>query len=221
MPDFDEVVRSRRTIRGFLRDRPVPEAVLREALALAQRSPSNCNVQPWRVQVASGAARDRVVRGMLERFDQGDLGDPEDPIDAFPGEYRKLQVACAVELYGSLGVARDDGPGRLAALRQNYELFDAPHVAFVSMGRHFGLGVALDVGVWLQSFVLALWSRGVGCCPQASLRYYPEVVRRELGLPGDQRLLCGISIGYEDPAAPANACRQRREALETNVRFHE
>lgn len=219
MPDFDEVVRSRRTIRGFHRDRPVPEATLREALALAQQSPSNCNVQPWRVHLASGAARDRVVAGMLARFDAGDLGDPEDPIDPFPGDYRRLQVACAVELYGSMGVARDDGPGRLGALRRNYELFDAPHVAFVCMDRHFGIGVALDVGVWLQTFVLALWSRGVGTCPQASLRYFPAVVRRELEIPESQRLLCGISIGYEDSAEGANACRQRREPLETNVRF--
>ena len=43
-------------------------------------------------------------------------------------------------------------------------------------------------------------SRGVASCAQASLSGYPTTIRRELSIPDDLRVLCGISFGYEDPA---------------------
>ncbi len=219
MAGFDEVVRARRAVRGFFPGRPVPRALLLEALELAQRSPSNCNVQPWRVTVVSGEALDRLRGRLTAALDGGDFGAPEDPIDTFLGEYRALQVACGAELYEQMGVERQDVAGRLRALRRNFEFFDAPHLAVVTMDQRFGLGVALDVGMWVQTFMLALTARGIMSCPQAALRQYPELVREELGMPRELRLLCGVSLGYEDPGVAANRTRCGREPLETNVRF--
>jgi nitroreductase len=56
MTELADVVRERRSTRLFLRDKPVPRELLDEALSLAMRAPSNSNVQPWRVFVASGQA---------------------------------------------------------------------------------------------------------------------------------------------------------------------
>jgi len=145
--------------------------------------------------------------------------DMELPIDDFPGDYRPLQVACAVELYGKMGIGRDDREGRMRAHVRNFELFDAPHVAFVCMEKHFGMGVALDVGMYVQTLMLALWARGIASCPQAALRAYPGILREELGIPESLHILCGLSFGYEDPSVPANATRQPRNPLEVNVRF--
>ncbi len=219
--DLDQAIRERRSVRGFHPDRPVPPETLREALELAQRAPSNCNVQPWRVFLASGGARDRLRMRLCAALDGGDFGDPEDPIDSFPGDYRRLQVACAVEMYGAMGIARDDHMGRIRALRRNFELFDAPHVAVICMEKHFGLGVALDVGMYVQTLTLALWARGVASCPQAALRQYPSIVRETLGISDDLRILCGLSFGYEDPAVPANDTRQDRDPISSNVTFLE
>ena len=83
----------------------------------------------------------------------------------------------------------------------------------------FKLGVALDVGMYVQTLMLALWARGVASCAQASLRMYPAIVRRELGIPESLRIMCGVSFGYEDVVVPANRSRQRREPIETNVTF--
>lgn len=217
---IDEVIRTRRAVRGF-RPEPVSPDVVRAAFEVAQRAPSNCNVQPWRVHVASGAARDRLRDRLVEAMKTGAPPTMELPIDDFPGEYRELQVACAVELYGKMGVARDDGEGRMRAHLRNYELFDAPHVAIVCMDRHFGMGVALDVGMYVQTLMLALWSRGVASCPQAALRAYAEIIRDELEIPSSELVLCGLAFGHEDVEVPANAVRQPREALERNVRFLE
>ncbi len=218
MPDFDDVVLGRRSVRGFVPDL-IARDVLEEVFALAQHAPSNCNVQPWQVFVASGARCRQLSDAMTARADAGDFGDPEDLMDTFEGAHRKLQIECAAEMYGHMGVARDDMPARMRAARRNFELFDAPHVAIVCMRKRYGLGVALDVGMYVQTLMLSLWSRGIGSCAQASLRQYPTLIRSELGIDSDLRVMCGLSFGYEDVSVPANRTRQRREPLATNVTF--
>lgn len=221
MHDLDQTIRQRRSVRGFFSDRPVPREVLREALELAQWAPSNCNVQPWRVFIASGPARDRLRAALTAAISGGEAPAAEDPVDEFSGDYRRLQVDCAVAMYREMGIERGDHAGRLRALARNFELFDAPQVAIVCMEQQFGIGVALDVGMYVQSLMLALWARGVGTCAQASLRLYPQIIRRELAIPDNLRILCGISFGYEDPSVPANGTRQTRQPVETNVVFHD
>lgn len=219
--NLDQTIRERRSVRGFFPDKPVPHAVMVEALELAQRAPSNCNVQPWRTFVVGGAACQRLRKTLCEAILAGQPPDPDDDVDAFPDDYRRLQVDCAVALYREMGVARGDHAGRAKALLRNFELFDAPHVAIVCMEKQFGLGVALDVGMYVQTLMLALWARNVGSCAQASLRQYPGILRDELNIPHHLRILCGVSFGYEDPSVPANRCRQPREPIDRNVTFIE
>ena len=164
MHDLDKTIRERRSVRGFFSDRPVPREVMREVLDLAQWAPSNCNVQPWRVFIASGPARDRLRTAMMDAVSGGTMPTADDPVDEFKDDYRRLQVDCAVAMYREMGIERGDGAGRLRALMRNFELFDAPHVGIVCMEQQFGVGVALDVGMYVQSLMLALWARGVATC---------------------------------------------------------
>ena len=219
MYDFDQTILNRRSIRGFHADKPVPDELLNEVLALAQRTPSNCNVQPWRVFISKGESRDRLSRLMCAELDAGNFGNPEDPIDIFRGDYKKRQIECAVELYGHMGVKRDDQAGRFHGLRRNFEFFDAPQIAMICMEDSFGIGVALDVGMYVQTLMLALHARGIGSCAQASMRHYPDIVRRELGIRQDLRILCGVAFGYEDKEVPANRAVQSRNPIANNVVF--
>jgi nitroreductase len=217
---LDQVVRERRSVRGFL-PTPVPPETLRLIFATAQLAPSNCNVQPWRSYVASGKTRDRVQQLLLERVDAQVPAayDFTAGKNAFEGDYRRLQVECAVALYSEMGVGRDDRTGRWRAARRNFELFDAPHVVFVGMSKSFGVQVALDVGIYLQTLMLSMTAHGIACCPQGALRNHPSVVREVFDVPDDVGILCGISFGYEDPSVPANRTRVPRSPLEANVTF--
>jgi len=220
MYDLDQTIRERRSVRGFL-PRPVARAVLEEVFGLAQHAPSNCNVQPWRVYVASGNALERLRGALVEAVTTGDSPVMVTPIDEFRGGYRERQVACAVELYSKMGIARDDRVGRLKASLRNFQFFDAPHVAYICMAKSFGIGVALDVGMYVQTLMLAMQSRGVGSCAQAALRSYPELVSEHLGIPDDEQILCGLSFGYEDASVPANQTRQPRDPISSNVVFRD
>jgi nitroreductase len=217
---LEHVVGARRSVRGFL-PRPVPEDTLRRVFEMAQLAPSNCNVQPWRSYVASGKTRDRVRDLLLERVDSRvpPAYDFSASANSFEGDYRKLQVECAVALYSEMGIGRDDRAGRFRAARRNFELFDAPHVVFVGMLRSFGVQVAIDVGIYLQTLMLSMTAHGIACCPQGALRNHPSVVRELFDVPADIGILCGISFGYEDPNVPANRTRVPRSPLDANVMF--
>lgn len=218
MYDLDQTIVERRSVRGFL-PKPVPRDVLDEVLGLAQHAPSNCNVQPWRVYIASGEVLRKLRTALVDAATAGQSQAMSSSIDTFFGPYRDKQVACAVELYGKMGVARDDRVGRLKAMLRNFEFFDAPHVAYVCMAKSFGIGVALDVGMYVQTLMLAMQSRGIASCAQAALRAFPEVAAAHLGIPDDEQILCGLSFGYEDPEVPANQARQPRDPVESNVVF--
>lgn len=214
-----EALRQRRSVRGYRPD-PVPQAVLDEVFGLAQLAPSNCNIQPWKVFVASGAMRDELRSRMVAHVTRGDPVRPDfEHLPNFEGVYRKRQVDCAVELYNNMGIARDDREGRARASLRNFELFDAPHVAFIGMERQFGVTVALDVGMYIQTLMLVMTSFGIGSCAQGSMRYYPQDVRDLFGEPDSTAILCGISFGYEDESVAANRTRVGREPLGESVRF--
>ncbi|MBI1784300.1 nitroreductase [Candidatus Sumerlaeota bacterium] len=213
----EDAIRQRRSVRGFL-PRPVPEEILKKVFELAQRAPSNCNIQPWRVYVASGKARDRVREALLDNIRKGA---PPNPDYTYPGKfddpYRRYQVDCAVALYSEMGIGREDKAGRFRATLRNFEFFDAPHVGFIGMDKSFGETVALDVGIYLQTLMLAMTAHGISSCAQGSMRSYPDVVRKEFGVSENIRILVGISFGYEDPGVAANRTRVGRAPFDENV----
>jgi nitroreductase len=196
--EFNEVVRERRSMRLFLRDKPVPRELLDEALSLAMRAPSNSNIQPWRVFVASGPRRDRLVEALLEAASAGfpaTMGIPE--------SFLPLRQELGGLVYGSMGIPRHDAEARRLARLRNWEFFRAP----------------VGAGMFLQTLLLGLTERGLGTCVQVSIAEYPEIVRAHLDIPDDLTVLCGLAIGYPDPAFPANSLAVPRNPVESNVVF--
>lgn len=227
MPDsprsFTDIVRSRRSVRGFLPD-PVPAADIRAVLQDAQRAPSNCNTQPWQVHIVSGERREALSAELLEAdragrtspdfsFDYADFGD---------GSYLQRARDQGAAYYGSLGVERSDTEGRHEASLRNLEFFGAPHVALLFLPR-FGDGVrvASDVGMYAQTFLLALEARGLAGIPQTMLGFYADTVRESLGVKEDMKLLFGISFGSADPKGPSSEYRMDRVPLAESVVAHD
>jgi nitroreductase len=212
--EFDEVVRERHSKRLFLRDKPVPRELLDEALSLAMRAPSNSNVQPWRLFITSGPRRDRLVAALLE------AAAVELPVTTgLPETFLPLRQQLGALVYGSMGIARHDVEARRLAQLRNWEFFRAPVGAVVCMHRDLGLVDSIGVGMFLQTLVLALTERGLGTCVQVSIAAYPEILRAHLDIPEELTVLCGLAIGYPDPAFPGNSLDIPRNPVDTNVVF--
>lgn len=212
--DFDDVVRRRHSSRMFLPDKPVPQEMLQEALTLAMRAPSNSNVQPWRLFLATGARRDRLGAALARQ-----VRTTPPPTLGLPESHSHLRRELGALLYGAMGVARDDDAGRWTAQLRNWDFFNAPVAGIVCMHRDLGLPDAIGVGMFLQTLLLALTERGLDSCVQVSTALYPDVVRQQLDIPDELTVLCGICIGYADPAFPANSITTPRNPTAENVVF--
>jgi nitroreductase len=216
MYDLEQAITGRRSIRLFLRDKPVPQELVIESLHLATRAPSNSNVQPWHVVFASGPARDRLAEALLE---QADIAAPNVP--ALPESFAHLRRELGALVYGSMGISRHDAEARRIAVLRNWEFFRAPLVGVVCMHRELDFVDAVGVGMFLQTFLLALTARGLGTCVQVSVAGYPDTLREYLDIDDDMRILCGVAIGYPDPQFPTNYLTVPRNGLEQNFAFRD
>lgn len=209
----------RHTCRQFRPD-PVPEDVVERLLETAQRTPSWCNTQPWRVEVVTGAATDRFRTALAEHV----MSQPQGPDFPFPpsyaGVYRDRRRECGHQLHASVGIERDDATRRLEQTLRNFDLFDAPHVAIVTTEADLGVYGAIDCGLWLQTFLLGAQALGLAAAPQAALAAYPSLVREHLGLPEHRLVVFGVSFGYADPDHPVNGFRTSRAGLDAAVTWH-
>ncbi|WP_135453548.1 nitroreductase [Mycobacterium sp. DL99] len=216
MAEFGDVVRSRRSSRMFLPDKPVPRELLDEALALAVRAPSNSNTQPWHVFFATGERRIRLVDALLAAVE---AAPPAVGSAGLPPRFAYLRRESGALVYGAMGIARDDAEGRWAAQKRNWEFFHAPVAGVVCMHRDFTNVDAMGVGMFLQTLLLALNERGLGSCVQVSISFYPDVLREQLDVPDDLTILSGLSIGYADPQFAANHLDTPRNPIGENVVF--
>lgn len=218
---FSEAVHTRRAIRSFL-DKEVPQELLDEVLREAQWTPSNSNTQPWITHVVRGTARDRL-RDALLRADDEERYTPDFPYDggAYNGAYGQRRQDQAAALLESFGVSREDEEGRNAAARRNLEFFGAPHVILLFMPSFGGTRLAADVGMYAQTLLLALAAHGIGSVAQTTLGFYAATVREVLDIPGDQKLLFGISFGYSDENWAARNLRIGRAQIAESVHYHQ
>ena len=107
MFDLEQVIRERQSTRLFL-PQPVPRALVDEALVLALHAPSNSNIQPWHMVFASGAARDRLVKALLE-----EARSKPPNIPPLPEAFRHYRRELGAQVYGAMGIAREDKAGEM------------------------------------------------------------------------------------------------------------
>lgn len=218
MLGVSDAVKQRRTVRGFKPD-PVPDAIICEILEIARYAPSNCNTQPWHLTLVSGELRQQLEKALLDHIAAGNPPTPEfKPGDAdLAGVYRERQVDCALRYYGVMGIERHEKEKRTALAMKNWQFFGAPHVAFLSMPVSMGPVNAVDIGIYLQTLMLLLVERGLASCPQGALAFYPEPIKKLIGIPEGHGIICGLSFGYEDVGAKINEVTMERAPLETTV----
>jgi nitroreductase len=198
----------------------VPDELIERIFTVAGKSPSNCNAQPWITHVASGETL-RKLRTELVGLAETRPAHPVVPItEDYIEPYRRRRIDAAITLYNATGVTREDSAGRSRLNLRNYAMFDAPHAAFFYMLRDFGMREAADLGVYAQTLMLALTAHGLGSCPQGTLSYYPDAVKRALGVSDDLICLFGLSFGYPDPDHETCAAITPRAPLADTVVFH-
>ena len=82
-------------------------------------------------------------------------------------------------------------------------------------------GSWLDYGMFLENVMVAARARGLHTCPQAAFTKFHRIIAEVLGLEARQMVVCGMSLGWADPAAVENTLVTERAAVSEFTRFLE
>ncbi|UVO50418.1 nitroreductase [Sphingomonas sp. SUN019] len=209
--DVSEAVRERRSVRGFL-DTPVDVVVLKELALKSARAATGGNIQPWHVDIVTGAKMDElkaIMRGKLERREKEEPGYQIYPLEMSDTIKGRI-FGVGEELYGHLGIPREDKRARAAWFARNFQFFGAPAAYFVTVDRRMGPPQWSDLGMYLQNLMLLAVEAGLATCPQECWAVYPNTIEAFLGTPPERMLFCGVAIGVEDREDLANRTRAKR-----------
>ncbi len=221
----DHAIRSRQSVRAFL-PTPISRATIDEILDIAARAPSGTNAQPWKVTVLMGAARQRLSDAILAVYnDPAERAQhveeyayyPIKWIDPYLARRRKI----GWDLYGLLGIGREDKSKMHEQHGRNYAFFGAPVGMIFSIDRIMQQGSWLDFGMFLQNIMIAARARGLDTCPQAAFTQFHRVIARLIDLPPNEMVVCGMSLGYADPSRIENSLVTEREPVSGFARFLE
>lgn len=221
--DVHDALRARSSTRAFL-STPVDARTIHRILDVARHAPSGSNIQPWRVHVVAGAARDALCAAVLGAATNGGRSAFPWPYNYYPVQWREPYLArrraCGWGLYGTLGIERGDRAAITAQELRNYELFGAPVGLFFFVDADLEIGSWLDCGLFLQSVMLAAQAEGLATCPQAAWAPFHAIVRAHVGAPENQVLICGLALGRADDAAVVNRFRPHREPVDAFATLH-
>jgi len=217
-----EALTKRKSTRAFL-SKAVEADKIKRILNAARHAPSGANTQPWQVAVVSADKKSQLQQLIENAFRSGSKAHMDYqyyPVEWQP-PYRERRIATGIQLYTTLGIAREDKEKRQQQWAANYRAFDAPVMLFFFMDPVMQMGSFLDYGMFLQSIMLAAIEEGLATCPQAALIEYPHIVKQTLGYADDSILICGMALGYEDTKAKVNSYRTPREEVSGFTRFFE
>ena len=206
---------SRRSTRDFL-PTEIPDELLQQVLTDALTAPSWSNTRPFKIAVASGARRNRISKKFSDRWEnvarqtkrgwRGKLsllisrnGLPtSNRLVAKPyhKDLKPASMRLGAELFGTLGIAREDRKARDAWWGTNYNFYGAPTELFIYIHKSLGIFAASDAGLMMENLMLSAHAHGLGTCAQGAVSIWDDVVREEFDIPKEYRLLCGIAIGY-------------------------
>ena len=221
----DAAILSRRSIRAFL-PTPVARQTIVDILSVASRAPSGTNIQPWQVHVLTGISKQELSAKILAvHADPSAASEHVEEYSYYPRNWvspfieRRRKVGW--DLYGLLGLTRDNKAGIRAQHGRNFSFFGAPVGLMFTIDRALERGSWLDYGMFLQNIMVAARGHGLDTCVQAAFTPFHRIIAQHLELPASQMLVCGMSLGYADLERVENQLKTVRESVESFTRFHE
>lgn len=218
-----EAILSRHSCRSFTAQ-PIEAATVAKLLDTARFAPSGGNLQPWIVHILSGNSMARFRAQLTPQFMATPFGGAAE-YHVYPPElkepYRSRRHKGGEDLYGHIGVRREDKAARHAQFARNYNFFGAPVGMFFFLDRSMGPPQWSDLGMFIQNIMLLAREIGLETCPQESWAIWHAQVSEFLGVGAQLMLFCGLALGFGDYSAPINRLRTDRAEVKEFVVIHD
>ena len=212
-----EAVLARRSIRAFTSE-PIDNQIIANLLALAARSPSGGNLQPWKIYVVNNQSMKKFIEF------QGNWDQPEIPgYEIYPSDlkepYRTSRYQLGEAMYELLGIPREDKDARFQQVLRNFEFFGAPAAIFCFVDNQMGPPQWSDLGMFLQTFMLLAQEAGIDTCAQEAWAMKNDSVSVFVSADESDILFCGLAMGYKEKDAVINQLSSERRPIEQWAKF--
>jgi nitroreductase len=180
MPDFYEVLKSRRSVRAYTAE-PVSESLLQELIDLAVMAPNGINLQPWRFVVIT-------EKGLLAELNTVILQ-----------LLRQAEMPAAAK-FESL---------KETISQPDFNVFYRAPALILILGDRQVPTAAIDCQLAAENLFLAAQAKGLGSCYMGFLLMQREdpQIRQLLNLPPDYELMAAAVVGF--PASPGEGKTER------------
>jgi nitroreductase len=225
--ELEQAIKERKSIRAFKPDQ-VPLDLLKKILEQAQRAPSWANTQPWEFAVASGQKLKTIQEACVKRggadmqTSKSEVPRPPEFPEPFVSRIKKMQVQ---ENRGRTSQATQ--AEMEARMNMNFRHYGATTCIYLLVAKNFvfqekGINMwpLFDCGAAEQTIMLLATGYGLGTIAQAMAVVYPDIIRKELGIPEDKLIALGIAIGYPDGKNKVNEDYRGREPLNEICKFY-
>ena len=215
-----ELILKRKSIRSYL-NREVEEEKLNRILNTSLRAPSWKNAQGYRILVVQGQRKKVLSEKLVSHALAGNKDNPDFPYqENYPNYIKKRMIELGTKYYGHLGVDRKDMQRRNELVLDNFRFFGAPVVLFFVMDKGMNHWPILDLGILIGTMVVCIREEGLECIAQAALAAYPDIVREELQLSENWKVMVGLSLGYADYNNPQSQFVSQRAEFSEIVSFY-
>jgi nitroreductase len=186
MPDFVDVLKSRRSVRSYTQE-PVDGQTLQELIDLAILAPTGMNGQPWRFTVVTER---ETLTGLNTRVRE--ILDEQQIAEKMPSE----RIAAMMRA-------------------PDFSIFyHAPALVVISAERG-DPSAPFDCQLAMGNLLLAAAAKGLGACYMGFLLFgrEDEAVRRLLQMPDDRDLLAACCVGHPQVMPEGPPVRDPAEIL--------
>jgi nitroreductase len=181
--EFYEVVKKRRTVREF-KDKAVPEAAIRRALAAGLRAPSNAHLKSWQfILLRDRKKRVRAVAEGLKARDMKDREEIERFLERFDQEELKKVYRRSLPLQQTMML---QAPGLLLVCYQMKPLSECRTL--------FELNPLASAWMCIENIMLALAAEGLFGCTYTP--YDAKGLKEFLGMPAGYEIAAVIPFGF-------------------------
>jgi len=217
--DVIEAIKSRTTSRDFKSD-PVSKETVLKILEAANNCPSSGNSQPWQIYVAGRKDLDKITLALMERHKKEIVhGTAEIPLPKeWPPALKERINQMHEERDKAQGITHMSDADFRAYVEHISRFCNAPVLIVICMDKTLESWSIFSLGMLTQNILLAAHHYGLATFPALSLVSHADIVRRELNIPADLKIVFGVALGYSNDT-PINSFRSSKRPIKDVVIF--
>jgi hypothetical protein len=165
-------------------------------------------MQPWRLSVMAGTDLDRLrdaVRQSLAANPAAEGSEYKIYAANLKDPYNRRRIKCAEDLYGTVGIPRENKMARLMQFARNFDFYGAPVGMILSIDRTMEQGQWADVGMFLQSILLLAHERGLSAVRKRRGRRCTRRYARISRCPGNTSCSAAFRLAMPTPRSRSTA----------------